>query len=418
MITCSQELEESIEQMSSNKFSNICKQICKDFGINPAFLDKREWYTVVFPEQTGLRLRPTYKARIELSYTLKDKLPQLSSRSGIYTLKNDCFTVKWSKNEHNIIPVSNKCNLPALFSHKEAWKFRGSPYSSVRVPEESLKWIGDCVDKIVHVSKEKLRRVLEKEDISASKWYVAWDALRLKLEDAISLQDIRRLADKLTRDNLDRDGLKNDFFTIASWEEWNYFDYFNNANRTIFNRELFNIDAIFNDMIIAIDDFQTLWEKLCNIYGREIVSICGIILDDTSSGRQKIESVMFDKNTKRLFINNQSKTDISSDTLKKLAEQWATTWPTALIEYLMLIMSWYIMIDDWKEVGFDVRAKDIFMSYNNELIYPVISLKERIISCFRAADKQEKLEDCFWDDLLSFYNQSVNTELDKLIESF
>jgi hypothetical protein len=185
-------------------------------------------------------------------------------------------------------------------------------------------------------------------------------------------------------------------------------------NGKYFNTEIHDIGLEFNKMIWYIEHP----EKTMNAYietwypkDKEKVRFTDIINEQWDC-----EPVYYKQTTAQFFQERCWKEEtISRQSICDYAAKNQTTWPTAFVEYIMLMLMGYVILDDGHDVDFSRSVKEYVNTFfaqqwANNLQFPIVSIKREIENNLRWIWLQ--------DDFLWLCHNQSETAIKQTIENF
>lgn len=443
-----------------DEFTKLQEKIAEDFGFDIDYIKRffQTWVKLSFPEQHGQRMRPSYLGRIWLLDRLSAELTSIISidlsQSWIFGLINDTFTLKGSKSEHSKIDLWIRGIGDRKIAGNARSKYHGRTYDCVPAPHEEMQWISDALQKLFWSVWANLEKAIYKEQKALQniegkdiRNYV--DTVRLfKTEAGIHKFNGNNSVISFTQDSVfgypDMHILRqklqdNDLLWLVerahqeAKQQTNRSEYRRSFNLAIYQKEIKDIDSVFNLMLFAIKDIDTFAKKIHdvqlqfeNVQEKQlfdnskmklaqswVIRITDIRAEETD---QKLLPVYYHIDEKRLSYG--SWTSITREEVLKLAAQNKTSWPTAIWEYILLLVLWYILIDDGHDVAFSQIVKKTFAGYLQAQsitsidCFPMISMKRVIANTCK-----DRLI-AFSDDVLSFGIPSIRWAIAEAVTRF
>lgn len=442
------------QQSETNEAMQLRKHICENFWFDRNAIRKilDQWPKIVMGEQAGARLQPLYKARVELYKVLMQQPSYDKENSGILALSNDLFNVKTrsSKVEHNSIYVVPEMMPYRFLNKKECDSYYGRTYDTVPVPVDAIhrvvemlkllydeptfwrvlfEWYRQNIDEkdrlelvdkkfcVSGVYKDpiKTHKVFEFADgckLSSTQKRLLAETMHIKMQEGKEIKDIlmKKLSDHKNEKNRN--------------------SYRNTVNGDIFTVHVGQIDTLFNQMILAIENPIRMSETYKGIMNKyDAIAVMAIIgdMEDHKGSYKKYIPVVCDEGKFYKQLSPTDREEIHRSYVQQLAQENKTCGPSAFLEYLLLFLMWYVLIDDWHDVGFSVRIKEYIHSVAQDrwldITMPMISIRNHLdknlawFSYYSQYSKQE-LSRVLGNDFLSFTSPSLSKVVDNTVEEF
>jgi hypothetical protein len=381
--------------LTSPSFKRIQDDIADDFGLNINKISEfsTRGVKITVGEQHGNWMRPSYLWRVTLLKRIQEEVKHIidvdTEHTWIFWLINDSFTHKWWKSEHAVFELWVPGIIDRKIANNKRIAYHWYSYDAVPAPitqideiTELLKQMHDNVahDIVYALSKwcnntEKVLQYFKSRAWSHKIWAYATNVIWFDKQTKFSINDLLYL----------RDVIENNDLHTTLWSGHQIAknnnqrsEYRRTHNEHFFNHPIGDIDEVFNNMILAIDDIDRFAQKIASLYEEtvEAIRITDII---QPSFWPKLRSVYYHQRDKKLRFSSGE--EITRDEVKQYAQENKTAWPAVLPEYLFLLVYGYMLIDDGKDVWFSKKVKQVFASYlekhkvNTIDCFPMISIK-------------------------------------------